>query len=125
MLVSEVHAKVQPADGDWPEEHPDLVQLWQGPSVLRIDRFTGRTVYQGIVPDSAAFSNPRNTSSRVVIRNTNIKLAANAQSCFAVFQTPLFARAMTDLTNVFCDPGDGPWNAADGAQSVHGLAMVG
>jgi hypothetical protein len=112
VFVHGVHAKVEPADGPWPEEHPDLIQLWQGPSVLRVDRFTGTTDYQGIVPDTAAWSSPRNTARLVDIRNTNVHLTATGQSCFAVFQTPLFAQSMTSLTNAFCDPGARPWNAA-------------
>jgi hypothetical protein len=113
VLVREVHAKVESTEPDgWTEEHPDLIQLWQGPSVLRVDRFSGTAAYQGIVPDSAVYSNPRNTSVYVDIRNTNVKLTGTGVSCYAVFQTPLYSAPMTSLQNVFCDPGARPWNAA-------------
>jgi hypothetical protein len=113
VLIKEVHAKVEPADGtDWPEEHPDLLQLWQGPSVLRIDRLQGTTVYQGLLPDSGAWSDPRNISVFTDIRNTSVKLTATGVSCYAMFQTPLYTGPMTSLRNVFCDPGSRPWSAA-------------
>jgi hypothetical protein len=113
VLVRELHAKVESTDPEnWPEEHPDVLQTWQGPSVLRIDRLQGTSVYQGLLPDSAAWSNPRNTSLYMDIRNTNIRLTPTGVSCYALFQTPLYTAPMTSLKNVFCDPGSRPWHAA-------------
>jgi hypothetical protein len=31
----------------WSDNHPDLIQTWAGPAVLRVDGFTGSTDYQG------------------------------------------------------------------------------
>lgn len=38
---------VDTVDGERDGHHADLLQTWAGPSVLRIDRLTGRTTYQG------------------------------------------------------------------------------
>jgi hypothetical protein len=56
-----------------PDPHPDLIQLFQGPERLRIDRFTGYTTYQGIFDDSGG-KRPRRILRELTVRRSNIAL---------------------------------------------------
>ena len=47
-----------------PHPHPDLIQLFQGPETLRLDRFTGYTPYQGLYVNSGA-TLPRKITERL------------------------------------------------------------
>jgi hypothetical protein len=93
----------------WPQEHPDCFQTWAGPSALRFDKNTCRTVYEGLNLDSANWTGPageRYPASVIDIRRTNVRLAdrgLNGRQCFSVWTT--FVPIPTRLHRARCDPG--------------------
>ena len=56
IRIEGVHAIDQ---RNFSDNHPDVLQTWAGPAVLRVDRLTGDTDYQGL------FLNPREFSPRL------------------------------------------------------------
>lgn len=46
-IVQLQNVRVENVAGSYSSNHADIIQSWAGPSVLRIDRFTGYTGYQG------------------------------------------------------------------------------
>jgi hypothetical protein len=75
-----------------PDPHPDLIQLFQGPERLRIDRFTGYTSYQGIFDDSAE-KTPRRILRELIVRRANVELTSGGCSAAAVAPDSLTERA--------------------------------
>jgi len=45
VRVTGIHAR---DESGWTDNHPDLIQSWGGVKVLRVDRFSGSTDYQGM-----------------------------------------------------------------------------
>jgi hypothetical protein len=64
----------------WTDNHPDLVQTWSGPAVLRIDGLSGVTDYQGLFIAPSQFA-PKVPMRSVAIRRVNI---ASAHACTCV-----------------------------------------
>jgi hypothetical protein len=66
---------------DFSSAHPDLIQTWSGPKVVRIDRFTGYTDYQGFTWMNAgdAYVYP----GTVTATNVNIRALAPQPSTVA------------------------------------------
>jgi hypothetical protein len=87
-------------------QHPDAIQTWTGPHIMRFDRLTATGV-QGLSLDPAdePLDGVRHPSARIDIRRTNVRLDASAQparQCFASYRTPHYAPAMTHLDDVYC-----------------------
>jgi hypothetical protein len=93
----------------WPQEHPDCFQTWAGPSALRFDKNTCRTVYEGFNLDSANWTGPageKYPASVIDVRRTNVRLAdrgLNGRQCFEVWTT--FVPVPTHVDRARCDPG--------------------
>jgi hypothetical protein len=51
--------RVDTVRGSYSGHHADVLQTWGGPAVLRIDRFTGRTTYQGVFLDPTKYDSPQ------------------------------------------------------------------
>ena len=117
--VTEVHGQTEYPLGQFPEgwpepdEHPDVIQLWQGPTRFRAERVTGRSSYQGFTLDSTAFGPPQytlNPARSVDIRHTAIALTGTGRSCYAYFFPQGAPRPR--LRDVYCDPGVREWAVA-------------
>jgi hypothetical protein len=101
-------------------EHPDSVQTWQGPDVIRLDKITTWSNFQGINVDSNALfaqgakgSHERDRASAIRIKRTNVRLDTgfgNGTACFAAY-SPYLA-ASTSLYRSHCAAGDRPWGSA-------------
>ncbi len=106
----------------WPEpdEHPDVVQLWQGPTRFRADRVFGRSPYQGLLLDSTAFRPPEyawNPARTVDLRRTYIALTRTGRSCYAYFQPRGAPKAR--LKDAYCSPGRRRWVVAVSPRRDH------
>jgi hypothetical protein len=75
-----------------PDPHPDLIQLFQGPERLRIDRFTGYTTYQGIFDDSGE-KTPRRILRELTVSRSNVELTGGGCSAAAVVPGSVTERA--------------------------------
>ena len=115
VLVSELHATDERA---WKVEHPDVFQVWTGPTEIRFDRVTGNTPFQGATVDTANLcpGGVCHRASRIRIKRTNIRLdyrRPNGRQCFAAYRTP--ARrypAKTSLYRAYCANGTQPFVSA-------------
>ena len=105
-------ACTEPSSGyvdGWPDEHPDCFQTWAGPSVMRFDKVTCRTIYEGLNLDSANWAGPggeRYPAQVVDIRRTNVDLgerSPNGRACFVVWSP--YAPMPVRLDRARCDPG--------------------
>ena len=87
-----------------PDPHPDLIQLFQGPETLRVDRFTGYTAYQGLYVNSGA-NLPRKITERIDLRNGNIELLNGRCTIAALFdQRTLAAGSPNSIVNFWGQP---------------------
>jgi hypothetical protein len=93
----------------WPDEHPDCFQTWAGPNVMRFDKLTCRTIYEGLNLDSANWSGQDGVhypAQLVDVRRTNVDLgerSPNGRHCFAVWSP--YAPVPVRLDRARCDPG--------------------
>jgi hypothetical protein len=102
----------EPASGyeyGWPEEHPNCFQTWAGPSVLRFDKTTCWTIYEGLNVDTGNWSGPNGESlqAKVIdVRRTSIHLnerAPNGRQCLSAWKPS--SPSPTHVDRVSCDPG--------------------
>jgi hypothetical protein len=112
---------LHPTDDD-PDgcEHPDSLQTWQGPDVIRLDKITTWSNFQGINVDSNALfaqraegSHERDRASAIRIKRTNVRLdtgSGNGTACFAAY-SPYLA-ASTSLYRSHCAVGERQWGSA-------------
>jgi hypothetical protein len=95
----------------WSDSHPDLIQTWTGPDVLRIDRLTGYTPLQGLFfePDDDLYHGPgrHNIPSFADVRNVNIRRREDVTEVGSrlLWQSTPFPMA---VENVWIDPGYDP-----------------
>lgn len=88
-------------------QHPDAVQTWIGPDVIRVDRVT-TTGQQGLTLDSGnerGRDGRTHPSTSIDVRRTNVRLDLSAhpgRQCFAAYRTPAIAPSPTHLEDVFC-----------------------
>lgn len=113
VRVNEVHARVEyPRNrhrGGWPGvQHPDCLQLWQGPRVVRLDGFTCTTTAQGINV-STTDRGIRHQARSIDLRRTDVTLTRTGRQCYVAFG-PLRAPAPTRLENAWCDPRGVPFD---------------
>jgi hypothetical protein len=80
-----------------PQPHPDLIQLFQGPERLLLDRFTGYTTYQGIFDDSGD-ERPRRILRDLTIRRSNIELVDGRCGAASIVEGSVTARAGSPTT---------------------------
>jgi len=79
--------------GGWPDEHPECFQTWAGPSVLRFDKNTCWTIYEGFNLDTGNWTGPSGQKYRaraIDIRRTNVRLSErspNGRQCFSAWST--------------------------------------
>jgi hypothetical protein len=98
-----------PFGATWVQEHPDCFQTWTGPRVLRFDKNTCWTPYQGINVDTASLPGPsgaRAPARAIDIRRTNVRLderSPNGRACFMVWHPE--SPPPTNLERVHCAPG--------------------
>ncbi|MBA2629507.1 MAG: hypothetical protein H0U84_00600, partial [Thermoleophilaceae bacterium] len=96
--------------GGWPAEHPDCLQTWAGPSVLRFDKNTCWTIYEGYNVDTANWADAagRKYPAKLIdIRRTNVRLderTPNGRQCFTAWNR--FSPSPTRLQRVHCTPGN-------------------
>ena len=105
VRVDAVHA-ARPVTScmDVPHPHPDLIQLFQGPETLRLDRFTGYTPYTGLYVNSGATS-PRKITERLQLRNGNIELLNGKCGIASLFdERTLAAATPTTIANFWGQP---------------------
>jgi hypothetical protein len=72
----------------WTDNHPDLVQTWSGPAVLRIDGLSGVTDYQGLFLAPSQFA-PQVPMRAVDVRRVNI-VSAHACTCVLLWNASPF-----------------------------------
>ena len=96
--------------GGWPKEHPDCFQTWAGPDVIRFDKVTCWTVYEGLNLDSNNYASPtgaRYPASTIDIRRTNVHLderKPNGRQCYVAWSA--FSPSPTHLENAYCAVGN-------------------
>jgi hypothetical protein len=96
--------------GGWPAEHPDCFQTWAGPDVIRFDKVTCWTIYEGLNLDSNATANAsgvRYPASRIDIRRTNVHLderTPNGRQCYTAWSS--FSPSPTHLEDAYCAIGN-------------------
>jgi hypothetical protein len=75
--------------------HPDLLQTWSGPGVLRVDRFAGATEYQGMFlnPEELGSSRPRLFD----LRNIAIS-GAGPRAAYLLWQATPFPLRVSGVT---------------------------
>jgi hypothetical protein len=75
--------------------HPDLLQTWSGPGVLRVDRFEGTTEYQGMFlnPEELGSSRPRLFDLRNVAIN-----GSGPRAAYLLWQATPFQLRVTGVT---------------------------
>jgi hypothetical protein len=75
--------------------HPDLLQTWSGPGVLRVDRFAGTTEYQGMFlnPEELGSSRPRVFDLRNVAIN-----GSGPRAAYLLWQATPFQLRVTGVT---------------------------
>jgi hypothetical protein len=94
----------------WPKEHPDCFQTWAGPSVLRFDKFTCYTIYEGLNVDTDNWANSsglRFPARLIEVRRTNVHLderIPNGRQCFMAWH--LFSPAPTVVERAYCTVGN-------------------
>jgi hypothetical protein len=80
----------------WTDNHPDLVQTWSGPAVLRIDGLSGVTDYQGLFLAPSQFP-PKAPMRSVDLRRINI-VSAHPCTCVLLWNaSPFPAIAAPDV----------------------------
>jgi hypothetical protein len=80
----------------WTDNHPDLVQTWSGPAVLRIDGLSGVTDYQGLFLAPNQFA-PQVPMRSIDVRRVNI-VSAHACTCVLLWNaSPFPAIAASDV----------------------------
>jgi hypothetical protein len=103
IRVDDLHAQDEVGFTDI---HPDVVQTWSGPDVLRIDRLTGRTPYQGFFfePNDDYWQGPHNIPTLHDLRRIDLRVSDRRTSAGGrmLWQSTPFPLALKD---VFVDPG--------------------
>ncbi len=105
-----------PTSEAWTQEHPDCFQTWTGPTVLRFDKNTCWTPYQGINVDTGSLpgSGGAKVPARAIdIRRTNVRLderSPNGRACFMVWDPD--SPPPTHLERVHCAPGTRDYRVA-------------
>jgi len=84
----------------WTDNHPDLVQTWSGPAVLRIDGLSGVTDYQGLFLAPNQFP-PQVPMRSVDLRRINI-VSAHACTCVLLWNASPFP--VITASNVWLEP---------------------
>lgn len=87
----------------WTDNHPDLVQTWSGPAVLRIDGLSGVTDYQGLFLAPSQFA-PQVPMRSVDVRRVNI-VSAHACTCVLLWNSSPFPAIAA--SNVWLTPTPG------------------
>jgi hypothetical protein len=105
VRVDELHAT---DEVEFTDSHPDIIQTWTGPKVLRVDRLTGYSPYQGLFlePDDDLYEGPgaHNITRLADVRNVNIRTRADLDKPHSRFlwqSTPFKLRTK----NLWIDPG--------------------
>jgi hypothetical protein len=100
------------------DNHPDIIQTWAGPAVLRVDRLTGSTDYQALMlapTEYGALRPPRRFEFRHVDLVAKSAHPCNCQMLWAVGSFPLalsnvWLRSHGHLTVAqSVEPKDGRW----------------
>ena len=100
IRVDGVHARDQRAFSD---NHPDVLQTWGGPRVLRVDGLTGSSDYQGLFLHPQQFGGPRPRGFD--LRNVDIRGTGTAR--YLLWQATPFKLS---TRNVWASGGAGrPW----------------
>jgi hypothetical protein len=103
----------EPATGSingWPNEHPDCFQTWAGPDVVRFDKVTCWTIYEGLNLDTNNWTSPAGfkfPASTIDIRRTNVHLderTPNGRQCYTAWN--VFTPTPTHLENAYCAVGN-------------------
>lgn len=94
--------------GCWSDNHPDLLQTWSGPpGVVRVDRFTGTTPFQGFyfgATDRSRLPIRRISLSRVNIHSaTHPTMPARQLLIDGSFRPPLRTPTPKTLSHVYLD----------------------
>jgi hypothetical protein len=87
--VEGIHAR---DERNFTDNHPDVVQSWAGPAVLRIDGLTATTDYQGLFLNPAQFGR---ASRMVDLRRVNIAGLPTAR--YLLWQAEPFPIRSTDV----------------------------
>jgi len=90
--------RVDTVHGSATGHHADVLQTWGGPAVLRVDRLTGRTTYQGFFLDPTKYDSPQ--PRLFDFRNVNI--VGRSGSKYLMWRDGLGWPART--TNVWAAP---------------------
>jgi hypothetical protein len=94
VRVEGVHAR---DETHFTDNHPDVLQTWAGPAVLRVDRLTGSTDYQGFFLAPSQYGTPPPLSfalHRIDLRP--ISLTARC-SCYLLWQDSSFPLQAKDV----------------------------
>jgi hypothetical protein len=107
--------------GEKAYNHADCLQVWNGPTVLKVDGFSCVTGYQGM------FLNPHDTSTASVIvpgwELKRVGIVGNAQAKYILWKVAPPASIAT--SQVYTTGGSGNWNAStDWPNVVKGAAPV-
>jgi hypothetical protein len=115
-----IHARDEVGFSD---THPDVIQTWGGPAVLRIDRFIGTTDYQGFYLDPTQYD--KNADIRLADFR-NVDITGTPTSAYLLWQATPFPMR---ISNVWIRPaarmGNAMWPSASAWPGVSvGTAAV-
>jgi hypothetical protein len=84
----------------WTDNHPDVVQTWSGPAVLRIDGLTGITDYQGLFLAPNQFA-PEIPMRELDLRRVNL-ISTHRCTCVLLWNSSPFPQVSSD--SVWVEP---------------------